>query len=247
MKILLLDIETSPNTAHVWGLWNQNIGLSQLRESSRVMCWAAKWYGEDDIMFESEYNTRHKTMIKRAHSLLSKADAVCHYNGTKFDIPTLQKEFLKHELAPPAPFKQIDLLKTARSQFRFPSNKLDYVAQQLGLGGKTKHEGHELWLKCMAGDAEAWGRMEEYNINDVVLLEKVYDRLKPWIKNHPNQAAFSGEAVCPTCGSPHSQRRGTRVNQIGTYARYQCLDCSRWYTGTQVIKKTPIENRRTPL
>jgi len=34
MQILLLDIETAPNTAHVWGLWNQNVSLNQLMESS---------------------------------------------------------------------------------------------------------------------------------------------------------------------------------------------------------------------
>jgi DNA polymerase elongation subunit (family B) len=247
VKILLLDIETSPNTAHVWGLWNQNIGLSQLRESSRVLCWAAKWYDETEIHFSSEHTTRHKTMIKRIHSLLSKADAVCHYNGTKFDIPTLQKEFLKYGLPPPAPFKQIDLLRTARSQFRFPSNKLDYVAQQLGLGKKVKHEGHELWLKCMAGDDEAWVTMERYNRNDVVLLEQVYNVLRPWIKNHPNMSTFTGRPVCPTCGSTHSQRRGTRVNLLGTYERYQCLDCGRWHTGTRMIKKMALDDRRIAL
>lgn len=53
MKILLLDIETSPNVAHVWGLWQQNVGTNQLLEASEVMCWAAKWYGEKDVAFMS--------------------------------------------------------------------------------------------------------------------------------------------------------------------------------------------------
>ena len=205
MKLLFLDIETSPNTAHVWGLWQQNVGLSQLRESSRVMCWAAMWAGDDEVNFSSENHTSHKNMIKAAHSLLDEADAVCHYNGKKFDMPTLNKEFLKHGLLPPSPYKQIDLLRVARSQFRFPSNKLDYVAQQLGLGKKVAHEGHELWIKCMAGDKDAWARMEEYNINDVLLLEKVYDRLLPWINNHPNMSYTKSEYVCPTCGGDHHQ------------------------------------------
>lgn len=245
MKILLLDIETSPNTAHVWGLWNQNIGLAQLRESSRVMCWSAKWLGEEEIFFDSEYQSRHKTMIKRVYQLLSKADAVIHYNGAKFDIPTLQKEFLKYGLPPPSPFKQIDLLRTARSQFRFPSNKLDYVAGQLGLGGKRKHEGHDLWTKCMAGDDEAWETMKDYNIQDVALLEKVYTRFLPWIKTHPNMSHFTGDAVCPTCGGKHYQSRGTRAKATGLVRRYQCQNpaCGTWFESAVVIKKTPVENR----
>lgn len=247
MKLLFLDIETSPNTAHVWGLWQQNVGLSQLRESSRVMCWSAMWAGAEEVYFSSEHNTSHKNMIKAAHKLLDEADAVCHYNGKKFDIPTLNKEFLKHGLLPPSPYKQIDLLRVARSQFRFPSNKLDYVAQQLGLGKKVSHEGHELWLKCMAGDDEAWAKMEEYNINDVLLLEKVYDRLLPWITNHPNMSYMQREYVCPTCGGNHYQHRGFRVAAAGTYKRLQCKDCGTWFSDNVLVEKTETDQRTTRM
>ena len=199
MKILLLDIESSPNVAHVWGIWQQNVGINQLMESSYVLCWAAKWLGEEEIMFDSVHVSKPKKMLKRIHDLISEADAVIHYNGTKFDMPTLNKEFLLHEMNPPAPYKQIDLLKQVRSQFRFPSNKLDYVAQRLGLGSKTAHEGHELWVKCMNKDKDAWFRMEEYNKQDVILLEKLYHRLLPWIKNHPNHNHHAIGQVCPSC------------------------------------------------
>ena len=170
MKILLLDIETSPNTAHVWGLWQQNVSINQLMESSYVLCYAAKWLNSDEMLFDSVQQSKPKAMLKGIHGLLNEADAVVHYNGTKFDIPTLNKEFLLHRYAPPSPYKQIDLLRVVRSQFRFPSNKLDYVAQRLGLGQKHAHEGHELWVKCMNGDKDAWKRMADYNIQDVILL-----------------------------------------------------------------------------
>jgi uncharacterized protein YprB with RNaseH-like and TPR domain len=142
MKILLLDIETSPLTAHVWGLWQQNVGLPQIVDSGRTLCFAAKWLGEDKVIFSSVEKTNPKRMLLKIWDLLEEADAVVHYNGTKFDIPTLNKEFLLNDLTPPAPYKQIDLLRVARSQFKFPSNKLDYVANVLGLGKKTKHIGH---------------------------------------------------------------------------------------------------------
>jgi DNA polymerase elongation subunit (family B) len=164
MKILLLDIESSPNTAHVWGLWQQNVSINQLMESSYVLCYAAKWLGDEKIMFDSVHQSKPKAMLKGIHGLLNDADAVVHYNGTKFDIPTLNKEFLLHSFNPPSPYKQIDLLRVVRSNFRFPSNKLDYVAQRLNLGKKHEHEGHELWVKCMNGDKDAWKRMEKYNI-----------------------------------------------------------------------------------
>lgn len=238
MKILLLDIESSPNTAHVWGLWQQNVSINQLMESSYVLCYAAKWYGEKEVIFDSVHKSRPKTMLKGIHGLLNDADAVVHYNGTKFDIPTLNKEFLLHSFNPPSPYKQIDLLRVVRSNFRFPSNKLDYVAQRLNLGKKHEHEGHELWVKCMNGDKDAWKRMEKYNIQDVVLLENLYGHLLPWIKSHPNHNLFSDGHVCPNCSSSSLQRRGTAISATGTYQRYQCRSCGTWSQSTKSIKSS---------
>jgi len=238
LKILLLDIESSPNTAHVWGLWQQNVSINQLMESSYVLCYAAKWLGQKDVLFDSVHQSRPKTMLKGIHALLNDADAVVHYNGTKFDIPTLNKEFLLHSFNPPSPYKQIDLLRVVRSNFRFPSNKLDYVAQRLGLGKKHEHEGHELWVKCMNGDKDAWKRMEKYNIQDVVLLESLYGTLLPWIKSHPNHNLFLDGHRCPNCASTNLQRRGSAISTTGAYQRYQCRDCGTWSQGTKPIKKS---------
>ena len=238
MKILLLDIETSPNTAHVWGLWQQNVSINQLMESSYVLCYAAKWLDEVDVHFDSVHQSKPKKMLKGIHGLLNEADAVVHYNGTKFDIPTLNKEFLLHSYNPPSPYKQIDLLRVVRSQFRFPSNKLDYVAQRLGLGQKHAHEGHSLWVKCMNGDKDAWERMQEYNIQDVVLLESLYNTLLPWIKAHPNRNLHSESAVCPTCGSGAIQKRGQAISLSGSYQRYQCRDCGSWSQGVKSLRKS---------
>jgi DNA polymerase elongation subunit (family B)/predicted RNA-binding Zn-ribbon protein involved in translation (DUF1610 family) len=235
MKILLLDIETAPNTAYVWGLFKQNISISQLVDSSAMLCWAAKWLGEDEVMFSSIMMGK-KGMLKEIHKLLNEADAVVHYNGSRFDIPTLNKEFLEAGMPPPSPYAQIDLLKTARQQFRFPSNKLDYVGRALGLGRKTSHEGFELWIKCMNKDPDAWERMEEYNIQDVWLLEQVYYKFLPWIKKHPNIGVHSDtEHICPNCGSHSVQRRGYNITGSGKYQRYQCKDCGTWSSDRQTI------------
>lgn len=167
-------------------------------------------------------------MLRAAHKLLSEADAVIHFNGSKFDVPVLNKEFLLNGLGPPATYQQIDLLKTARQRFKFPSNKLDFLAQQLGLGKKFKHAGFELWVKCMAGDADAWKEMEAYNVQDVVLLEKVYNKLLPWIVNHPSHAIHSNGDVCTNCGSPALQKRGWSYTTGGKYQRYVCNSCGSW-------------------
>ena len=240
-KILLLDIETSPNLAHVWGIWQQNVGLNQLLESSKTLCYAAKWLGEDEVMFSSIFHTSRKRMLKTIHQLIDEADAVIHYNGTKFDMPTLNKEFLLEGMPPPSPVKHIDLLQVAKKQFRFVSNKLDYVSQALGLGKKTEHMGHELWIRCMNKDSEAWAKMEEYNINDVVLLEKVYEKFKPWIKHHLNLSTVHNDQVCPNCGGHHYQRRGYAYTAISKFQRFQCVDCGNWFRGNKNLREKSTE------
>ena len=226
-KILLIDIETFPNIVHVWGLFQQNVGINQIVKSGTTCCVAAKWLGSTEVMYFGLNNTSAKGMLKKVHKLLEEADMVIHYNGNKFDIPTLNKEFIKEDINPPAPFHQIDLLRVARKQFRFTSNKLDYVAQFLGLGSKVHHKGHSLWIGCMNKDADSWKEMEKYNKQDVVLLEKVYKKMLPWIKNHPIHS-INVDHSCPNCGSSNLQSRGYATSNTGVFKRYACNDCGTW-------------------
>lgn len=243
MRILLLDIETAPNLAYVWGTWKQNISMDKIVDKSYVMCWAAKWYGEKGTQFAATRTGKERetrAMLRQVHDLLDEADAVVHYNGKSFDIPTLNKEFVTHEMTPPAPYKQIDLLEVVRDQFNFPINKLNFVVQALGLGAKVRHAGFQMWIDCMAGDDTAWRRMEEYNRGDVVVLERLYDRVKPWIRNHPHHGAFDGRPhACPKCGTEGKlQARGFAVTRDTQYQRYQCGSCGGWSRGKTAVNKT---------
>jgi len=132
LKILAIDIETAPNTAHVWGLFKQNIGINQIQETGRVMCFAAKWLKEKKIHFWSEHYDDHESVIIMAHEYLDEADAVLSFNGQSFDMPILNREFLKYGLTPPSPYRHIDLLQVAKRRFRFVSNKMDHLAPTLG-------------------------------------------------------------------------------------------------------------------
>jgi DNA polymerase elongation subunit (family B) len=237
-RILLVDIETAPNKCYTWGLWDQNIAFSQVEESSYVLCWSAKWLGSKDMMFASVQKQTPTGMLKGIYALLSEADVVIHYNGSKFDIPTLNKEFIQYGFAPPAPYKQLDLLKACRKAFRFQSNKMTNVTKALGIGEKVKHEGFELWVKCMKGDLEAWKKMEHYNRGDVRLLESLYKRILPWIEHHPNLSVYQNKPACSNCGSLHVQRRGKEVAILKWYARFHCQDCGKWFKGEAVAKDT---------
>jgi DNA-directed RNA polymerase subunit RPC12/RpoP len=249
VKILGIDIETAPNTAHVWGLWGQNIGINQIQQTGRVMCWAAKWYGLKPVEFRSEHEDKpdaHRLMIERAHELLDEADGVLTYNGKKFDIPTLNREFLAYGLAPPSPYHQIDLYQVAKRQFRFVSNKMDYLARELGIRGKVRHQGHELWTLCMAGDEKAWQVMERYNKQDVRMMEQLYDAMLPWISTHPNHGMYTDETrpVCTNCGSHKLQSRGLARTRTQQYRRFQCTDCGTW-SRERFTNSTPEKRKST--
>lgn len=229
MKKLIVDIETSPNLADVWGLFNQNVGLSQLRDTTRMISFAAKWHKDPEIIFSSDFHNGRKEMVLSIHDLLSEADVAIHYNGMGFDEKHINREILLEMGRPAAPWQSVDLLRVVKKKFRFSSNKLAHIAAQLGVENKEGHEGHTLWVKCMAGDREAWDKMRSYNRQDVVVTEQVYDKLLPWIDGHPNVNLYEGEdGLCPTCGSINIQKRGFTYTGISKFQRFQCTDCGKW-------------------
>lgn len=208
-----------------------------------MMCWAAKWHGERGVKYASYFRDGKESMVQQIWELMDEADAVVTYNGNRFDRPTLNKEFLLQGLSPPAPSKQIDLYQVVKKHFRFPSSKLAYVSEQLGIGSKTQHEGHSLWVKCLAGDEAAWKTMEKYNKQDVVLLEKLYDKLLPWITSHPNMNLYGGEG-CTNCGSANLQKRGFATTATGRFQRYHCQDCGTYPRGTRRIDGTTMTQEK---
>lgn len=234
MKLLTLDIEMAPNLAHVWGLWQNNVSLVQLRESQEMLCWAAKWHNRREIIWR-----RGSESLPLLYDLLDETDALITYNGDRYDIPHINRELIEHGLGKPSPYASIDLLKVVRGNFKFPSNKLDYVAERLVGQRKLTHPGHQLWIDVMAGDSKAWRLMERYNRRDVAITEKCYDRLLPWIKNHPSVPLHDGHVDgCPNCGSLRSERRGYMHTKVGRFQRFTCKSCKTWYRGSQRLSTT---------
>ncbi len=241
MKVLILDIETSPIDAYTWGLWQQNVGLSQIKAPTRMLSWAAKWEGEDDVYLASERTHSHEDMVLNIYDMVNEADAIVHYNGTAFDMKHLNREFIEHDLPPPLKYKNIDLLRVVKSQFKFPSNKLDYVAGVLLGEHKLDTGGFGLWVGVLNGDKAAWKLMEDYNVEDVLLTERLYHRVQGWVPAHPNRALWIDDQenpTCPNCGSVHVVRRGIeRPARVNAYQRYKCNDCGANSRGRTIVSK----------
>lgn len=186
MKILLLDIETTPMQVYAWGLWDQNISIDQIIKPTEMLCFGARWLDGKKVIFKSVHHDGKQAMLEELHKLMDEADALVGWNSAAFDHKHINREFLENGMQPPSPVKDLDLMSITKSNFQFPSNKLDYVAQALGVGAKVKHSGFSLWIKCMEGDDKAWKEMKKYQIQDVNLLVDLYYHLLPWFVGKGN-------------------------------------------------------------
>lgn len=243
-RVLFFDIETSAIVAKVWGLFDQNIGLSQIQEDWYVLSYAAKWLGDDrmfymDQRFQLPLNNDFM-LLEGIHYLLSEADYICGHNVTRFDMKKLNARFIKHDLPPLKPLIHIDTLKIAKRHFAFTSNKLEHLAKYLECKNlKSSHgkfSGMELWNETMKGNEEAFREMEEYNKMDVIVLEEVYHKL---IKYEPsiNFQANYQEKIC-TCGSKEFKKNGFRYTKTGVFQLFLCARCGKHSTA----KENWIEN-----
>ncbi len=231
-KILVIDIETSPNLAYVWGAWKQNVGANQWVQKTDIMSYAAKWLGEDEVFYNDNRTGDDRIIVAEMFKLLDEADMIVAHNGQRFDMPRILGRGLVHGFKPPSPYKVLDTLLVARREFAFMSNTLAALCEELGLPLKSDHKkfvGFALWSECLKGNVEAWKEMKEYNIRDIVVLEALYLRLRPYMRHHPNvvyQQEVDGRPQCAKCGSDHIQFRGWATTPIGTlYRRFQCMDC----------------------
>lgn len=242
-KIIVLDLETAPNIAHVWSLFKVNVGLEQIVSDDSILSYAWKYLGEPEVYTDDaslcflqgtpKEKSAYRAFIQGLASVLDQADIVIAHNGAGFDVPWVIGQCVEHNVKPPSPFKIIDTLTQARKSFRLPSYKLDYLTRRFGLKKKSAHSkfpGHQLWAQCLKGNPDAWKELVTYNANDVVILEELYLRIRPYLKGHVNVGVYleSEDHVCPTCGGKHLHRRGYYHSNLSKFQRFVCTDCGTW-------------------
>lgn len=230
-NILVLDIETSPLKAYVWSRWKQNIYLDQTLQEWFMLTWSAKWLFDDEVHSDKlepkeVFQENDKRILESLSILLNRADMVITHNGDRFDLPKIKSRLLVNRLNPVTPYISIDTKKISAKQFGFSSNKLEGLARVLGIPGKFDTD-FELWAKCMDGDRKSLEYMEEYNRQDVKLLEDVYLEFRPYIANHPNVTLFLDMDTprCTTCGSDDIYPEGEYHTQVNTFTTFRCRSC----------------------
>jgi hypothetical protein len=230
-RILFLDIETSLVLAYTFGIRDQHLTHKQIandRDGRLIHCVGLKWLGKPARVV-SEWEHGYEGMMQAVHDDLAEADAVVTYNGAKFDMPKIEGQFHLLGMKPPPPPTQIDLYLAARKLGHI-CNKLDYLAPLMGLGGKVKHPGMEMWVGVFNGDPKYQAMMARYCAGDVRLTEQLYKKLKPYIRNHPTLANTKADC-CRACGSFRTQHRGFRRTKASIIQRIQCIACGSWQDG----------------
>lgn len=246
-KILIFDIETAPMKAFVWKRFKENISLDQTISESYMLCWAAKWLFDANVMGDALTSTEvanenDKRIVTSLYKLINEADIICAYNGKSFDIPYMNQRFLVYGFPPYTPVNVIDPYETAKTVFRFSSNKMDNLATQLGLQNKIKTD-FNLWKGCVEGSEECLSEMLKYNKQDVTVLEEIYLKILPWIKNHPNIANYlENKEACVKCSSENIYKIKNKhfYTPSGVYELYRCKDCGTIFRGKKNLNKETV-------
>lgn len=242
--ILLFDIETSLSKGYFFELWKEG-NIVEIEASWYMLSFAWKWLGHKhtntaalpDFPNYKKAPTCDKALVTELHRLLNEADVVVAHNGDRFDIRKTNARLLAHGLTPPRPYKTVDTLKLARKHFKFDSNRLDDLGHYLGVGRKLPTTGKALWLGCMNGDPKSWKKMRRYNAQDVALLERVYEKLRPWATNHPNLNHYTRANVCPVCQSGDINKDGFFFIASGKKQRFSCQSCGHRYVDRKIIRE----------
>jgi hypothetical protein len=248
-KILVFDIETSPVKAFTWGIRKQYLSIDNIIDDWYVVSWSAKWLNEDGVMYDvltprEARRKADKRVVEGLWDLFNEADVIMAHNALGFDVKKMNTRFVTHGIRPPSPSIIIDTLKAANEVFDFTSSKLQWLGKVLAHDEKIKTD-YDLWIRCYAGDQDALTEMSTYNQQDVLLLEKVFLQMRPFLKGLPNYGLYSpeGTMICPACGSKRVVREGYQYTSTLRYPRFHCLDCGAW----RRAKKADLPNGKSSL
>lgn len=229
-KVLFYDIEVSYGIARAWRpSYKTRISYNDFLSHPRIICISYKWADSDEVStVQWTKDQDDKTLLQEFVKELNKADFIIAHNGDGFDLPWIRTRCLVHGIELHPKYQSVDTLKIARYRHKFPSNRLDDLGDYLGLGRKLK-TGMELWDKVILNnDAEALSYMVEYCEQDVLLLENIYNKLKPQELNITHVGVT--KQMSPYTGGKNIELVKTTTSKAGTKKHLmKCLDTNQFF------------------
>jgi DNA polymerase elongation subunit (family B) len=234
---LFFDIETSPNIGLFWEAgYKKNIDYSNIIKERAIICICYKWEDEKEV-YSLQWDSKQsdKAMLLKFIEVANVANELVGHNGDKFDLAWIRTRCLFHGIEMFPRYVTIDTLKVARSKFKFNSNRLNYIADYLGIGQKIKTE-FSMWRAIVLdNNKKSMEAMVKYCKKDVVLLEKVFKHLRGHMEPKTHYGVLYGHdrGSCPECGSDDLRRMVRRTTATGlAKIQYQCNTCNKYHTKT---------------
>lgn len=247
-KILIYDIETSYNIVKSWRIgYNININPKDIIHERKIICVSYKWLGEDQVYnLQWDKNQDDKFLLEQFIEVLNEADLIVAHNGERYDLKFIKTRAIYQGLEMLIDYPQFDTLKVAKKKFNFNSNKLDYISEYLGFENKIKTE-MKLWDDIIFNKCpKAMDKMIEYCNMDVILLEKVYNRLVHWEKPKYHFGVLNGlsKETSPIEGGLNLELVKTVTTNRGTLKRImKDLDTNRLFEMSETSYKKYIDNK----
>lgn len=229
-KILFFDLETKPLQAWVWSPGKQYVGHKQLvKEHNRygIICVTYCWNdGKPAQCIDWGYEEQDTAaLVKEFDEVIKQADHIIGKNNKRFDDKMLNaaRMFAGLPAMPEWAKYNDDLEQQMRRFFRMPSQSLDYISDQLGLGGKIKMEMQD-WIDIVEKNPngqKALAKMIKYGKKDVVDTRTLWNKLSKYFEPRFNATIGS----CSNCGSFQRKKSGFNYSAAGRRQRYTCLNC----------------------
>lgn len=222
-KILIYDIETARVTANLWWSGKQYVNGSQITNNPGVITIAWKWLGADKVeCLKWDKKQSDKKLIKAFLKEYNKADMVVGYNNDNFDNRWINARALKYNFEVNTFVKSFDIMKQSKRLFRLPAYSMNFLAKYTGVATKLQHSGLSMWEDIQYGTKKeakkAMKMMIEYNIQDIIVTEQVYLRVRKYMKTPIHYGVLQGKKknTCPTCGSSKIEKIKTTTTTAGT-------------------------------
>ena len=254
-KILYYDIETSPLKAWVWGTGEQYISYNQLDKDFKmwgIICVTYCWNdGKPAKSIDWGYEEQDTAkVVKEFDEIIKQADLTIGKNSDRFDTKMINacRMFAGLPGLPQWTKYTDDLEKQMRRYFRMPSQSLDYISQQLGLGGKIKMEMQD-WIDIVEKNDKgktSLKKMIKYGLKDTEDTRFLWDKLSEHFDSKWNQSTFEGvKLICKhaDCGSSDLKKDGTRVAGKTKYQHYTCKACGRYAGRCPLSKVLALEGK----
>ena len=242
LKRLFWDVETSPNIVLSWRCGGKIfIDHQNIIQERAIICICWKWEDGKRVNALTWDKGDDREMVAKFASVVAQADELVAHNGDKFDLRWFNGRNLIHGLDPVPHGKTVDTLKIARKHFYLNSNRLDYLGSLLLGEGKIKTD-FSLWRRILLDNEElALGEMVRYCKKDVVLLQRIWERLRDYEtpKTHAGVLLTGNPSdrwTCPHCASVDVKKSKTNTTAKGMVQhQMKCGVCHRYYSIADLV------------